>query len=55
MTNVATYVCAKCGFIFKRTGEIERCEDCGSVNIRHASDEEIAEYERNQLEFGGNK
>jgi len=42
------YVCAKCKFIFRRSGITELCEDCGSPNIRIATEEEIAEYQKNQ-------
>lgn len=42
------YTCGKCRFCFERNGEVSACEDCGSMNIRLASDDEAAEYERNK-------
>jgi len=42
------YVCAKCKFIFERSGVAEHCEDCGSPNIRSANEDEIAEYKKNR-------
>ena len=41
---LVVYICAKCLFSFERLGEVESCPDCGSVNIRHATDEEQSEY-----------
>ena len=47
---MTVYVCAKCRFAFERKGEVERCEDCGHVNVRYATDKEVAEYLRNREE-----
>ena len=47
---MTVYVCSKCLFLFERTGEPDRCEDCGSMGIRRADDKEIAEFERNKAE-----
>ena len=46
---MAVYIC-KCLFCFERSGEIESCEDCGSISVRLATDEEAAEYARNKAE-----
>ncbi|NLG93223.1 MAG: hypothetical protein GX485_06685 [Clostridiales bacterium] len=35
-----TYVCADCGFLFYRAGEIENCPACEKSNIRSATEEE---------------
>ena len=48
---ILVYVCSKCRHVFKRSETPDICPDCGGVNIRHATSEELAEYERNQLEF----
>jgi len=47
---MVVYVCCKCLFSFMRSGEVDRCPDCGSVNVRHATSQEAAEYERNKAE-----
>jgi len=44
------YFCEKCLFIFKRTGPVETCPDCGSPNVRDANVDEKAEYEKNMAE-----
>lgn len=33
-----------CGFLFERVGEVERCPDCGSPEIRPANKTEQKEY-----------
>jgi len=40
------YCCEKCRFIFSRSGEVENCPDCASPNVRHADEEETAEYKQ---------
>ena len=44
--DLAVYVCTnrKCRFVFERTSTVDACEDCGSANIRNATDEEVREY-----------
>ncbi len=34
----------QCGFLFSRTGEIDRCPDCGSSRIRPADKQEQTEF-----------
>jgi uncharacterized Zn finger protein (UPF0148 family) len=34
-----------CGFLFKRSGDVETCPVCGSTRIRQADGREQAEYE----------
>ena len=46
---MAVYIC-KCLFCFESKGEPGACPDCGGINVRYASDEEAAEYERNKAE-----
>lgn len=38
------YACDACKFLFERTGEPDRCPDCGKLNIRPAAKDEITEY-----------
>ena len=54
---LAVYVCTnrKCQFVFERTGTVDICEDCGSANIRNATEAEIQEYLRNREEAEENK
>jgi len=47
---MSIYTCGKCLFCFERAGEVEICPDCAAANIRLATDEEAAEYERNKAE-----
>ena len=47
------YTPARCLFTFGRSGEISACPDCGSPNLRHSTDDEIAEYERNKAQSEG--
>jgi len=35
-----TYACEDCGFLFYRTGEVEKCPSCEKTNIRFATQEE---------------
>jgi len=51
---MTVYTCTKCRFCFERRGPVDACPDCASVNIRAATDEEIAQYNRNQTEFNDN-
>ena len=44
------YICCKCYFRFVRKGSADLCPDCAGVNIRLATDEEVAEYERDKAE-----
>ena len=46
---MAVYICM-CGFCFELAGDVERCSDCGSANVRYATDAEAAEYRRNKAE-----
>jgi rubrerythrin len=34
----------QCGFLFSRSGEIDRCPDCGSSRIHPADEQEQAEF-----------
>jgi uncharacterized Zn finger protein (UPF0148 family) len=45
------YTCDKCHFIFKRTGKVESCPDCGKEAVREATDKEKEEYKRNRDEY----
>ena len=45
------YICDKCGFIFKRTGECNQCPDCGKNFVREASSDEKIEFEKRQREY----
>lgn len=42
------YACDHCHFLFSRTGPVDQCPDCGKANIRPATPEEIAEFEKRQ-------
>lgn len=42
------YACDHCHFLFSRTGPVDQCPDCGKENIRPATPEEIAEFEKRQ-------
>ena len=44
------YVCSKCLFAFERLSQTEQCPDCGSENVRIATETEIAEYQHNREE-----
>ena len=54
---LAVYICTnqKCLFTFERTGPVDACPDCGSVNVRFADDGEIKEYRRNRDEASADK
>lgn len=52
---MSIYLCSKCLFCFERSGVIVSCPDCGNINIRFATDEEAAEFKRNQEEFNKNE
>lgn len=42
------WVCDNCNFTFSRVSEPDRCPDCGKqYNIREATEQEVAEFERN--------
>lgn len=45
------YVCDTCHFLFERSGEIDRCPDCGKQTIRLAAEAEQKEYHQLRLEF----
>lgn len=38
------YACDKCKYVFYYGVEAKRCPDCGSTEVRHATDFEIARY-----------
>lgn len=42
------YTCARCLFTFERSGNVDLCPDCGSPNVCHATDDEVAEHKRNK-------
>jgi len=44
------YLCSKCLFAFERLSEVEQCPDCAGENVRVATEDEVAEYKRNQSE-----
>ena len=52
--SLVVYICAKCLFSFERIGSVDTCPDCGSVNIRQATDEEKSEYLRVRAEMNSN-
>jgi hypothetical protein len=49
------YTCCKCFFTFERVGEVAACPDCAHPNVRGATGEEIAEFLKNQAEYGSNQ
>ena len=44
--------CEKCRFVFESIRLLEHCPDCGHGPVREATDDEIAEYASNRLEYG---
>ena len=49
------YTCSKCKFTFERSGTIDLCPDCGSENVRTATEEEKQGYQENRDEFATEK
>jgi len=45
------YICDNCHFQFERTGECERCPDCGKESVRESNETETAEYLKVKKEF----
>lgn len=45
------YTCKRCRYMFEEKEGAERCPDCGSLLIRHATDKERAEFFEYQREF----
>lgn len=45
------YTCDSCRFTFECAEDAESCPDCGKLNIRAATREEIADYRRNREEW----
>ncbi len=43
---MAKYLCGRCMFSFKRTGEVETCPNCGSMSVRYESEDEATYAER---------
>ena len=39
------YICDACRFLFERTEEPERCDDCCKETIREANESEQQEFE----------
>ena len=44
------YICDSCKFQFTRSGEPDRCPDCGKENVREANRSEIEDFLRLQEE-----
>lgn len=38
------FACDNCGFIFRRTNEMDQCPDCGKYTVRLANEAEQAEF-----------
>ena len=45
------YICDNCHFQFERTGDCDRCPDCGKEQIREANEEEKKDYLSLKAEF----
>ncbi len=43
---MAKYLCGRCMFSFKRTGEVETCPNCGSMSVRFENEDESPHAER---------
>lgn len=39
------YTCEDCGFLFHRVSEITACPRCETTRIRHATEEEAAQFQ----------
>lgn len=42
------YICERCSFTFKRVDFPDACPDCGSANLREATEDERHAFEAEQ-------
>lgn len=49
------FTCNICRYTFCTEEECERCPDCGKNDLRLATEEEIAQYQKFREEFKDNK
>ena len=49
------YACDKCKYVFYYGVKAKRCPDCGSMEVRHATDSEIAYETECEEKIGSNK
>ena len=46
------FICNACRYIFEKSDNIDRCPDCGKMDIRPATNGEQEEYHKLRIEFG---